>query len=199
MVILSMMLGSFSNVLGQDAIRFSETYKNREIMNLIDEGDKLFSLLNTDEVKAEDCKIGSCSESDTEEVWAYLQSQDFQSHLPEDLRFAWGWKSEGGKRSLYALRDSQKEAPDLEDLTSVNIKESSRKGNYDLMLSFSKKGAESWSEMTRENVGRNIAIVIEGEVVTAPMVQSEINMGKCIISGKISKEEAEDIKTLLET
>ena len=52
--------------------------------------------------------------------------------------------------------------------------------------------------MTRENIDRNIAILIEGKVVAAPVVKAEIRQGKCMISGNFSKEESTHMKALLE-
>jgi len=52
--------------------------------------------------------------------------------------------------------------------------------------------------MTRENIGKNIAIVIDGKVVAAPVVQAEIKEGKCMISGNFSKGDASKMKALLE-
>lgn len=198
MVIFSMTLGSFSNMMGQDAIHFSETYKSKEVLSLLDQGDEYFTVLSQDQVNPEGSLLGSCAESDSEELWKYLHSMEVQSRLPKDLRFAWGWKSETGKSLLFALRESQKVAPEQKDLNSVSMQESKRKGNYDLLLTFSKEGADNWARMTKENVGRNIAIVMNGKVLAAPLVQMEITGGKCMISGDFSETEASEMKALLE-
>jgi len=197
-VILSMTIGSFSNIMGQEILGFSETYKNKEIVKLLDKGDAFFTLLNREQVYPESSMLGTCPESKAEELWKYLHSKAFQTQLPKDLSFAWGWKSKEGKSLLYALRESPRATPNQDDLTSVGIQESSRKGNYDLLLTFSKDGADSWARMTRENVERNVAIVLDGKVVAAPMVRSEITMGKCMISGDFNKTEASEMKALLE-
>jgi hypothetical protein len=197
-VIISMTMGSFSNILGQETLRFSETYNNKEIVELLDKGEAFFTLLNRDHVYPESSMLGTCKEAEAEALWSYLHGKEVQKLVPKDLRFVWGWKSEEGNRSLYALRESQQPAPRQKDLESVGMQESNRKGNYDLLLTFSKEGADSWALMTKENVGRNVAIVLNGKVVASPMVRMEITMGKCLISGNFSKTEASEMKTLLE-
>ncbi len=193
-----MTMGSFSNIMGQETLRFSETYKNKEIIELLDKGEAFFTLLNRDQVNPESSMLGICAEADAEELWSYLHGKEIQKLVPKDLRFVWGWKSEEGNRSLYAIRESQQSDPKQKDLESVGLQESNRKGNFDLLLTFSKEGADSWALMTKENVGRNVAIVLDGKVVAAPMVRMEITMGKCLISGNFSKTEASNMKTLLE-
>lgn len=198
MVILSMTLGSFSNIIGQEVILFSETYKSKEVVEMLDQGDEYFTLLSQDLVQPEGSMLGSCAEADADAVWSYLHDKEIQKRMPKDLSFTWGLKSEEGKLSLYALRESTKAAPKQEDLISVDIQESNRKGNYDLLLTFSKEGADKWARMTKENVGRNIAIVLDGKVVTAPNVRQEITQGKCMISGDFNKTEASEMKAMLE-
>jgi SecD/SecF fusion protein len=197
-VILSMCMGSFSNLRAQEAIQFMETYKRSEITSRLDKDDHLFELLNSSDTDPEGAKLGTCVDADSEELWDYLHSKEFGSHFPEDLHFVWGWSSEESSLTLYALRETPGNAPGKMDLQSVSVQESARRGSYSLLISFSKKGAESWARMTRENIGKNIAIVIEGKVVTAPVVQSEIKQGKCLISGNYTKEEMAEMKALLE-
>ncbi len=197
MVILSMTMGGFSSTLGQEVIHFSETYKSKEIMSLLDSDATFLSLLNQDQAAPENSWLGSCAESDSDKLWKYLHSKEIQSQLPKDLRFAWGWESENGSKRLYVLKDAGAKGPGQKDILSVQVQEGHNKGNYEILLNFSSEGADSWARMTKENVGRNIAIVIEDKVAAAPMVREEIRMGKCLISGKFSKAEALELKSLL--
>ncbi|MGW8317478.1 MAG: SecDF P1 head subdomain-containing protein, partial [Bacteroidales bacterium] len=67
-------------------------------------------------------------------------------------------------------------------------------GRYSLLLSFNQTGADAWSRLTGDNVGRDIAIVINDRVWSAPRVQEQINMGKCMITGNFSKKEVNELK-----
>ncbi len=198
LVILSTTMGSLSNLLAQDELLFAETYKRSEVTSLLDKDDRFFTLLASSETDPERARLGNCSEADSKEVWKYLHSKALRSRLPEDLRFVWGWKTGDDRLILYALREAQGAVPGKKDLSSINIEKSKRTDSYDLLISMSEEGAENWARMTRENVGRNIAIIIEGKVVAAPVVRSEIKHGKCMISGNFSKEEISHMKKLLE-
>lgn len=198
LVILSTTMGGFSNLKAQENILFAETYKRSEITSLLEKDDRFFALLNSSETEPERARLGNCTETDAKEAWKYLNSKEFRSHFPEDLRFAWGWNTSDGTLILYALRETPETAPGKKDLSSINIEKSKRTNSYSLLISMSEEGAENWARMTRENIGRNIAIVIEGKVVAAPVVKSEIKHGKCMISGDFSKEEVTEMKALLE-
>lgn len=197
LIILSTTMGSVTKLMAQDDILFAETYKRSEITALLENDDRFFELLNSSETNPERARLGNCAEADTKELWAYLHSKEIESQFPEDLSFAWGWSSEEGIKTLYALRKIRKDAPGKKDLSSVKIEKSKRTESYGLLISLSEEGAESWARMTRENVGRNIAIVIEDRVVAAPLVRSEIKQGKCMISGNYTKEEMGQMKALL--
>lgn len=70
-------------------------------------------------------------------------------------------------------------------------------GNVVVSLEMNTEGAHVWKRLTSENIGRNIAIVLDGYVYSYPVVQSEIENGRSQISGNFTKEEAEDIATIL--
>ena len=67
-----------------------------------------------------------------------------------------------------------------------------------LLFSFSGSGVEKWASMTGLNKGRDIAILFNGKVISAPRVQEEIKDGKCAISGKFSESEIKELKAILE-
>jgi len=101
---------------------------------------------------------------------------------------------------LYALKEPYKAAtgPDQSDIQDVAIKKNDQEGTYNLLISFSEEGAEEWATLTSKNVGRNIAIVIDGDVYAAPVVREKIEQGKCVISGNFSKNEVSRLKEKLE-
>ena len=59
-----------------------------------------------------------------------------------------------------------------------------------IRLTFNEEGSALWAQATKENMLRPIAIVLDGEVCFAPVVQAEITSGKAMITGQFSKEEA---------
>jgi SecD/SecF fusion protein len=198
--ILSLTMGCLLNLTGQETVVFSETYKTREITGMLDPGDRFFQLLDTGLADPDGASLGSCKDSDATILWDHIHSEAFLRQLPEDIRFAWGQDSGSDTRMLFALRlSNERLAPGKKEIQAVTMKKGVREGSYDLLITFTEEGALKWAQMTRENLGRNIAIVINGKVVTAPKVMAEIRQGKCLISGDLSKDEAGRIKQLLET
>lgn len=72
-------------------------------------------------------------------------------------------------------------------------------GNYSVDVSFSPEGTQSWAEITTARVGRQIAIVLDGVVQSAPVVQEPILGGQTSITGDFTVEEATQLRTVLET
>jgi SecD/SecF fusion protein len=66
------------------------------------------------------------------------------------------------------------------------------------MLSFSDKGSMLWKEMTARNVNEPIAIVVDNEVYSAPLVRAAIEHGKCQITGDFSTSEVNRLVSIFE-
>ncbi|MCA9756495.1 MAG: M48 family metalloprotease [Candidatus Eisenbacteria bacterium] len=62
-----------------------------------------------------------------------------------------------------------------------------------IMIQFTKQGARAFAELTREHMGEQLAIVIEGRLVSAPTVRDEIQSGRAMVTGSFSREEAQRI------
>lgn len=58
---------------------------------------------------------------------------------------------------------------------------------------FNEAGREKFARITRENLGRRMGMVVDGRLVTAPTIRAEIRMGKAVINGDFSQEEAQRI------
>jgi SecD/SecF fusion protein len=70
-------------------------------------------------------------------------------------------------------------------------------GQREIILHFGTKGTKRFSDITKENVGRLLAIVLDGEVQSAPVLRDHIAGGQAVISGQFSQEEAQSIATTL--
>ncbi len=66
-------------------------------------------------------------------------------------------------------------------------------GRTDISVTLSREGANRFAEITRTNIGRRLAIIIDGELYSAPTVLSEIPSGKCTISGNFTPEQATNL------
>ena len=200
-LMLSLSFSSMSNLLGQrESIEFLETYTYSEISSRLDPSDQFFQLINTDQTDPESSDLGSCEATKSQEVWKHLHTKDFQNQLPEDAKFAWGVNEKEGNLTLFALRKSNKggRGPNQSDILDVSVQKDQLNQGYNMLISFSEKGAEEWEVLTGNNIDRSIAFVIEGKVYMAPTVREKIKHGKCMISGEFSKDELSRLKKLLE-
>lgn len=199
-LLISLSISSFPHILNgislapSGDLMFLETYTCSEFNSKLDPGDLFFKMIRTGEAVQGNPKLGFCPDSNMEKAWSYIHSPSFREKLPEDLLFAWGPPEEDGGKYLYALKKSntQYSGPDKSCIKEIGIS----KGT--LLLTFSEEGSEKWAKLTRNSVGNCLAIVIEGQVYSAPVVREVIENGKCAISGNFSKGELESLKSLLE-
>ncbi|MDF1546868.1 MAG: hypothetical protein P1P88_03550 [Bacteroidales bacterium] len=70
-------------------------------------------------------------------------------------------------------------------------------GNHTIMLEMNEKGSEKFGELTENNIQKKLAIIVNGKVLMAPVIQMKIPGGKIQISGNFSKEEIEKLYNLL--
>lgn len=87
-------------------------------------------------------------------------------------------------------------------LTGADLKDAQAQfgGQYGqpvVALEFTAEGKEKFAKLTQENIGRNVPIVLDGEVLTNPVVNQAITDGKAIIEGKMSMDEAKNLAVLL--
>ena len=156
--------------------------------------------------------VGQADLKDTAEVKRLLAMEAVTSALPADLRLAWGSKPQavplnngttGQMLSLYALKIPRDGKPRLDGSSiSSASQDFDMKGSVEVRMSMNPEGAQIWALMTAENVGRSVAIVLDGLVYSAPEVRSEIRGGNSSIemgSGNINKQiqEAEDLSNIL--
>jgi preprotein translocase subunit SecD len=82
-------------------------------------------------------------------------------------------------------------------LTSARVQLDSRYGEPYVSIEFDKKGARIFERVTGENVGKKLAIVLDGKVYSAPVIQNRIGGGKAMITGRFTTEEARDLAIIL--
>ena len=183
-----------------EKVTFCETYTKQEVLAKLDPEDDFFSLVHLEESDSESSKIGQCTEADFEALWNYVQSETFREKVQEDLIIAVGAEIKNQMVPLYAIKKSAADNvfPLQQDLAEVSIRKDTQEDNYALFLSFSESGAKTWASMTRLNKGKDIAILFNGKVIAAPRVREEISNGECVISGKFTEDEINDLKSVLE-
>jgi len=201
-ILLGVILSSFvfSSFAQSGTVTFCETYTQQEVLSKLDPDERFFTLVNLENTDPESSRIGRCDEADLNRLWEHVQSGAFRSKVPEDLIIAAGAETKDQMIALYAIKKnaSNNVFPTGSDLEEVSVIKDDQEDNYSLYISFSESGAEKWASMTRLNVGKDIAILFDSKVISAPRLREEIKNGLCSISGKFTESEINELKTVLE-
>ncbi len=82
---------------------------------------------------------------------------------------------------------------DYNSIASAVVRTNEVNGSADIYVEFSDQGREQFAKVTKENINKRLAIVLGGQVYSAPVIRSEISGGKAQITGKFSQEEAQEL------
>ncbi|MCB2407212.1 protein translocase subunit SecDF [Hymenobacter lucidus] len=139
---------------------------------------------------------------DTARVNSMLKMPEVRAVLPANLTFLWGVKPdviEGQEYlQLYAIRKSREAtAPLGGEVVSDARQDYDQGGRPEVSMQMNPSGAKKWQRLTAANIGRQVAIVLDDYVYSAPVVQAEIAGGNSSISGNFSIEEAQDLGNVL--
>lgn len=83
------------------------------------------------------------------------------------------------------------------DLTRADVTYDQTSNTPQVSIEFNTKGTDKFAEITRQNLQKPVAIVLDNEIISAPVVQTEITDGKAVITGKFNIEEAKNLAKLL--
>ena len=146
--------------------------------------------------------VGTVHYSDTAKVMAMLNSQVAKSVLPRELRLCWTVKAIDAAESFYqlvALKSQTNGRPSLEGdvITDARADFGQTSAYANVSMTMNAEGARDWQRITRDNIGKSIAIVLDGYVYSFPTVQNEIAGGSSQITGNFTVEEAKDLANTL--
>ncbi len=152
--------------------------------------------------------VGFANVRDTAEVNAILRSELAKQILPSDVKLLWSAKPtdmiQGSKNifELHALKvtNSSGRAPLEGDVvTDAKDQFNNLDGSPEVSMSMNTEGARRWAALTKANVGKAIAIVLDGVVYSAPRVNGEIDGGQSSISGNFTIEDTKDLANTLKS
>ena len=154
--------------------------------------------------------VGLAQDRDRNKIDSLLALATEYHLLPEDLSLLWGAKPIQDPQThkltniyeLYAIRTNRSMKPDLSGDVVTSSKadvDHNRIGSAEpqVSMSMNQEGAQIWARLTKESIGRSIAIVLDGVVYSAPNVNNEITGGQSSISGNFTIEEANDLANVL--
>ena len=148
--------------------------------------------------------IGYANYKDTAEVNRYLAMPEVKENLPKNLRLLWSVSASefdplAQTFELYGIKMTERngKAP-LEGDVMVDAKDDfDRYGKPCVNMSMNTDGARRWAQLTKQNIGKWIAIVLDGYVYSAPVVQNEITGGSSIITGNFTPDQTKDLANVL--
>ncbi len=149
--------------------------------------------------------IGIAQSRDTSKVNDYLNMEQIRSIFPRDMKFRWtanSFDEAGNYFRLIALKAGTRDgrAPlDGDVITDARQDFDQFGSNPEVSMTMNSEGAKTWQRLTKENIGKSIAIVLDGYVRSFPTVQNEISGGRSSITGLESIEEAKDLANILKS
>ena len=152
------------------------------------------------------CVVGYADYKDTAQVNQYLAMKQVKEMLPKDLRLKWGVKAadfdkQGRIFELYAIKSTERNgrAPLEGDVITDAKDEYDQFNKPCVSMSMNTDGSRRWAVMTKNNVGKAIAIVLDGYVYSAPNVNGEIAGGNSQITGNFTPEVTKDLANVLKS
>lgn len=151
--------------------------------------------------------VGYANVRDTADVNKIIYSEAAGQILPSDVKLMWGAKPAEGLSvknvyELYAIKVSQANgrAPLEGDVvTDAADQFNNVTGAPEVSMTMNSDGARRWAALTKANVGKAIAIVLDGVVYSAPRVNGEIPGGQSSISGNFTIEDTKDLANTLKS
>lgn len=151
--------------------------------------------------------VGYASARDTAEVNKIIYSALAKQILPADCRLLWSAKPADGiqAKNIYELHaikvtTTNGRAPIEGDVvTDAKDQFNNVTGSPEVSMTMNSDGARRWAALTKANVGKAIAIVLDGTVYSAPRVNGEISGGQSSISGNFTIEDTKDLANTLKS
>lgn len=167
----------------------------------------LFAVLSPSGFRDNAC-IGFAAAADTALINKYLARPEVAAVFPAEFKAMWTVKSsdfiqDSNIYDLVAIKASSRDGKAPLDggyVTDARVEYNDRQGGEpSVSMTMNAEGANVWARLTKENVGRQIAIVLDGTVYSYPNVLNEISGGVSSITGHFSIEEATDLTNVLKS
>jgi len=144
--------------------------------------------------------LGYATGRDTARVNELLQRPEVQKLIPRNIVFMWGATpfqetQQGELFELIGVRSEIELTGEVISEASVNFDQATNQPR--VSMNMNAEGARRWARITGANIGKPIAIVLDGYVYSYPNVETKISNGRSSISGLESVTEAEDLVNIL--
>ncbi len=150
--------------------------------------------------------VGYADYRDTASVNNILAMPEIKKMMPRDLKLMWGVKASDFDKTgrifeLYAIKSTERNgrAPLEGDVITDAKDEYDQFNKPCVSMSMNTEGARRWAVLTKQNIGKEIAIVLDGYVYSAPRVNGEITGGNSQITGNFTPELTKDLANVLKS
>lgn len=151
--------------------------------------------------------VGIAHYKDTSKINTWLSLPQVQSLFPADLKLMWGVKPSAQYKGdsyyeLIAIKANTRDGKAPLDggvVSDARMSYANTGGSPEVDMTMNAEGARVWARLTADNIGKCIAIVLDGMVYSYPRVNDEITGGRSQITGNFTIEEAEDLSNVLKS
>jgi len=163
----------------------------------------IFQDANGQFVYGQGCVVGYVATKDTGKVNKYLKMKEIKALLPPKMKLLWfakAYDEEGKFVQLAAMKASDRDgSPALDGDVIVDAYQDYGQfgGSPEVIMVMDATGAQKWKAITGANVGKSVAIAMDGLIYTAPTVNGEIAGGRSSISGNFEVKEAQDLANVI--
>lgn len=164
-------------------------------------GDDVTNLLEVFDLRGTNqYSFGYAAGRDTSIVNSILAQEDIQSFIPRNMELMWGataFAEDNGTElfEMIPVRNQVELTGDVISEARVSFEPTTNAA--EVSMTMNSDGARRWSRITGANIGKPVAIVLDGYVYSYPTVQNKINNGRSSISGLGGVSEAEDLVNIL--
>ncbi|MDL2213582.1 protein translocase subunit SecDF, partial [Bacteroides sp. OttesenSCG-928-N06] len=150
--------------------------------------------------------VGWAAAKDTAQINRLLAMKEVAGEFPKELQLKWGVApadaaAEVQTYELYAIKSTERsgKAPMEGDVIDDANSAYDQWGKPSVSMSMNTDGARRWALLTKQNIGKSVAIVLDGYVYSAPTVNTEITGGRSEITGNFTPEQAKDLANVLKS
>ncbi len=152
--------------------------------------------------------VGYAKKTDMDKIIEYLERPEVKAVLPANVLFRWGVKAMDENDQFYqlfALKVTNRDGTPamsgdvVTNATADFAQQQIGRSQYQVNMTMNAEGAREWARLTKENLKRSIAIVLDGMVYSAPTVQTEITGGQSQITGEFTQDEGKDLANVLKS
>lgn len=145
------------------------------------------------------CVVGYALAPDTAAINHIIHSPLASEILPSDLNLAWSVSAEKGLYALYALKRTNGKAALAGDVIATAKDEYDQHHQPVVSMSMNPDGSREWAQITKRNLKKPVAIVLDGVVYSAPNIRNEITGGQSEISGNFTTQQTQDLANVLKS